>query len=122
MLRYALIGLLLAATAAIATAQSQKGPNGGTIVKSHGHPIEFVQKGQELVFYIGDDDGSPLPTKTMRGRATVQDAGKTTTVTLAPGEPNLMTGKAQAPLGAKARIVFSGTLHGHTLTARYVAE
>ena len=39
-----------------------------------GHPIEFVLKGQEFLFYVIDDDGSPLPTKDMQGRATVQTA------------------------------------------------
>ena len=48
------------------------------VVTSQGHAIEFVAKGQDLVFYINDDDGSPLSTKAMRGRATVQDDGKTT--------------------------------------------
>jgi hypothetical protein len=92
------------------------------VVTSQGHPIEFVLKGQELVFYVSDDDGSPLSTKEMRGRATVQDGGKTTTVPLEPATPNMMVGKLQGPLGPKARVVFSANLHGHSLTARYVTE
>jgi len=128
MLKYGLFAVLIAVTAVVndAEAQSKKGPNGGMIVTSSGHPIEFVLKGQELVFYLGDDDGSPLQTKGMTGRATVQDGGKTATVTLQPAAPNMMTGKVQAPLGAKARVVFSGTFregsHSHTLTARYVTD
>jgi len=110
------------AAAGVAHAQTQKGPNGGPVVTTQGHPIEFVAKGQDLVFYIGDDDGSPLATTEMLGRATIQDAGKTTTVSLEPAPPNMMTGKAQSPLGSKARVVFSATLHGHTLSARYVTE
>src|SRR5215218_4289641 len=74
-------------------AQSKKGPNGGMVVSSQGHPIEFVLKdGQELIFYLGDDDGSPLPTKGVRGRATVQQGGKTITVNLSAAGPNLLTG------------------------------
>jgi hypothetical protein len=124
MLKHGLIALFICAiaTTALAQAQPKKGANGGITVKSHGHPIEFVNKGQELMFYIGDDDGSPLPTKEMRGRATVQDGGKTTTIPLSPAEPNLMVGKLLAPLGAKARVAFSASLHGHSLTARYVTE
>jgi hypothetical protein len=95
-------------TAGLAQALSKKG-----------HPIEFVLKG-------GDDDGSPLPTKDMQGRATVQDGGKTATVPLAPAGPNMMVGKVETPLGPKARIVFSASFrvkaHTHTLTARYVTE
>jgi hypothetical protein len=124
MFKHVLVSLLIAmtATASIAHAQQKKGANGGMVVTSQGHPIEFLAKGQDLVFYINDDDGSPLSTKAMRGRATVQDGGKTTTVPLEPAAPNMMIGKLQAPLGSKARVVFSANLHGHALTARYVTE
>jgi hypothetical protein len=123
MFKHALFALIaMTAIASIAHAQQKKGANGGMVVTSQGHPIEFVVKGQDLVFYINDDDGSPLSTKEMRGRATVQDGGKTTTVPLEPTAPNMMVGKLQAPLGSKARVVFSANLHGHSLTARYVTE
>ncbi len=124
MFKHGLFALLIAmtATASLVQAQPTKGTNGGMIVTSQGHPIEFVLKGQDLVFYINDDDGSPLSTKDMRGRATVQDGGKTATVPLEPAAPNMMVGKLQAPLGLKARVVFSANLHGHALTARYVTE
>ena len=128
MLKRSLLALLVvvSATAGLAQAPSKKGANGGMLATSHGHPIEFVQKGQELIFYVVDDDGSPLPTKDMQGRATVQDSGKTTTVPLQPGAPNMMVGKVASPLGPKARVVFSASFrvkaHTHTLTARYVTE
>jgi hypothetical protein len=124
MLKHGSLAVVIAMTTTIglAAAQSKKGANGGMVVTSQGHPIEFVLKGQELVFYVSDDDGSPLSTKDMRGRATVQDGGKTTTVPLEPATPNMMVGKLQAPLGSKARVVFSANLHGHSLTARYVTE
>lgn len=112
---------VIAAMPDLATAQT-KGGNGGPVVKSQGHPIEFVRKGTDIVFYVGDDDGSPLPTKDMRGRATIQDGGKTVTVPLTPASPNLMSGKLQTELSPKAIVVFSASLHGHSLTARYTAE
>jgi hypothetical protein len=124
MYKHGFFALVIAvtATASLAQAESKKGPNGGMVVTSQGHPIEFVAKGQELIFYVSDDDGSSLSTKDMRGRATVQDGGKTTTVPLEPAAPNMMIGKLQAPLGAKARVAFSANVHGHSLTARYVTE
>ena len=125
MLKYGLIALVIATLAAPGAAQAQpkKGANGGTVVTSQGHPIEFVLKGQDIVFYLGDDDGSPLATKdALNGRATIQDGGKTATVSLQPANPNLMVGKLQTPLGSKARVVFSASLHGHALTARYVTD
>ena len=128
MLKYGLFALLIAVTAPLsfAEAQSKKGANGGTMVVSSGHPIEFVTKAQDLTFYLSDDDGSPLQTKSVSARATVQEGGKTTTVPLQPAPPNMMVGKLQAPLGPKARVVFSATFreggHSHTLTARYVTD
>jgi len=105
----------------IAAAQGQ-GSNGGLVVKSQGHPIEFVRNGLDIAFYIGDDDGSPLSTMEMRGRAMIQDSGKTITVALTPASPNMMTGKLQNELTAKAVVVFSASLHGHSLTARYAPK
>ncbi len=123
MRRYIIPAMLavIAAMPDVAMAQT-KGSNGGPVVKSQGHPIEFVRKGTDIVFYVGDDDGSPLPTKDMRGRATIQDGGKTATVPLTPTSPNMMTGKLQSELSPKAIVVFSASLHGHSLTARYTAE
>jgi hypothetical protein len=124
MFKDGLFALLIAmiATASFAQAQPKKGPNGGMVVTSQEHPIEFVLEGQKLIFYISDHDGSSLSTKDMRGRATVQEGGKTATVPLDPAAPNMMIGNLQAPLGSKARVVFSANLHGHSLTARYVTE
>lgn len=124
MLKYAFLAAIavIAATPDFAAAQTKKGKNGGPVVTSQGHPIEFVRNGLDVTFYVSDDDGSPLSTKDMRGRATVQDGGKTVTVPLTPGSPNLMSGKLQAELTPKAIVVFSASLHGHSLTARYTAE
>ena len=124
MRKYAFLMMLtvIVAMPDVAAAQTKTGSNGGPIVKSQGHPIEFVRKGMDIVFFVGDDDGSPLPTKEMRGRATIQDGGKTVTVPLTPSNPNMMTGKLQVELTPKAIVVFSASLHGHSLTARYTVE
>jgi hypothetical protein len=62
----------------------------------------------------------------MQGRATVQEGGKMITVTLEPVAPNILVGRLEAPVGAKARVVFSANFrrgaHTHTLTARYVTQ
>lgn len=112
----------MAAMPGIAAAQATKGSNGGPVVKSDGHPIEFVRNGLDITFYVGDHDGSPVATKDMKGRATILDGGKTVTVPLSPATPNLMRGKLQAELSAKAIVVFSAKLHEHSLTARYTAD
>jgi hypothetical protein len=107
-----------------ATAQGVgKGPNGGEVVVMEGHPIEFVARGQDITFYVLEDDGkSPTPTKGFSGRAVIQDGGKTTSVALAPAEPNMFVGQLAMPLGSKARVVFSAKVPGHTLQARFTTE
>lgn len=119
--------LVVVANLGIANAQAGKGANGGKVAKSQGHPHRVRAEGPaNHLFYLGDDDGSPLPTESIRGRATIQDGGKTTTIQLQSSAPNLLIGKLQAPLGSKARIAFSATMvedgHTHTLTARYVTD
>jgi hypothetical protein len=115
---------LLAVIAFVAIAQSQKkGENGGDVVVMEGHPIEFVARGQEIAFYILEDDGkSPTPTKGFAGRAVIQDGGRTFAVSLSPAEPNLFVGQLLAPLGSRARVVFSAKVEGHNLQARFITD
>lgn len=105
----------------IANADAEtRGPNGGIVVKVDDHPVEFVLSDQEIVFYLGDHDGKPMPTKGLKARAVVQVGGKTMTITLSPAPPNRFVGKLAAPLGPKARVVFSSVFDGHNLQARFV--
>jgi hypothetical protein len=124
MLKRLSVALLLAVIAFGATAQTaKKGANGGDVVVMDRHPIEFVGKDREIIFYILDEDGqTPVPTHGLTGRAVVQDGGKTTTVNLSPAEPNKFVGQLAIPLGSKARVVFSAKVAGHNLQARSIAE
>ena len=96
-------------------------PTAASWCKADDHPVEFVVRDQEIVFYVGDHDGKPMPTKGLKARAVVQDGGKTSTIALSPAAPNMFVGKLAAPLGAKARVVFSSAFDGHSLQARFVA-
>jgi hypothetical protein len=115
-LMIAAVSLSLVASAGAET----KGPNGGMVVKVDDHPVEFVFSDQEVVFYVGDHDGKPMSTKGLKARAVVQVGGKTMTINLAPAAPNRLVGKLAAPLGSKARVVFSSVFDGHNLQARFV--
>jgi hypothetical protein len=90
MLKRLSVALLLAVIASGAAAEpAKKGANGGDVVVMEKHPIEFVSKGQEVTFYILDEDGqTPVMTAGLTGRAVIQDGGKTTAVNLSPAEPN----------------------------------
>jgi hypothetical protein len=124
MRKYILLAMIavMAAMPGVAAAQAKKGSNGGPVVTSEGHPIELVSKGTDIVFYVGEHDGSPYATKDMKGRATIQDGGKTVIVPLTPASPNMMKGKLEAELSPRAKVVFSATADGHSLTARYTGE
>jgi hypothetical protein len=113
--------IALAAGLALAgSAQAQKvGPNGGILATADGHPIEFVSKDREIVFFLSDEDGKPLLTAGLTARAIVQDAGKTSNVTLAPATPNKLVGTLAAPLGKGAKVVMSTKVHDHSLQARF---
>jgi hypothetical protein len=116
MLKRLSVALLLTAVALSAAAQSEKkGANGGDVIVMEGHPIEFVSKGQEIIFYILDEDGkSPAATAGLTGRAVIQDAGKTTVVNLSRRAKQVRR-TAQMPLGSKARVVFTAKVLGHNL-------
>jgi hypothetical protein len=118
-LRALMIAAVSLTLVASAGAES-KGPNGGMVVKVEDHPVEFVFTDQEIVFYVGDHDGKPMPTKGLKARAVVQVGGKTMTINLSSAEPNRFVGKLAAPLGPKARVVFSSVFDGHNLQARFV--
>jgi len=118
------IALLGSGIAFGAAAQgAKKGDNGGEVVVMEGHPIEFVAKGQQITFYVLEDDGkSPTLTQGFSGRAVIQDGGKTVSVALSPAEPNKFVGQLSMPLGSKARVVFSAKVPGHTLQARFTTD
>jgi hypothetical protein len=120
--------LLLATTLTVAFASSTpaqvatKGPNGGPVVETHDVFVEMTVEDQNLVLYFAGGDGKPIPSDgTTKARAIVQDAGKTTTVTLETQAPNRLVGALTGPLGPGARVVVSATLaDGHGIQARFV--
>ena len=90
-------------TLMIANASAQtKGPNGGIVVRADDHPVEFVFSDQQIVFYVGDHDGKPMPTKGLKARAVVQVGGKTTTIALSPAEPESVRRQARGPAGIES--------------------
>ena len=120
MMKTTSLAFLFAVLPLSAMPQTTKGANGGDIVVMEGHPIEFVSRGQEIAFYILEDDAkSPTSTAGATARAVVQDGGKITAVELSPAEPNLFVGKLPMPLGSNARVVFSAKVAGHNLQARF---
>jgi methionine-rich copper-binding protein CopC len=118
--------LLAATVALLATGagahDKAKGPNGGPVVDSAGHHLEFVASGTELTIFLTEEDDKPLASAgTKSARAVVQDGGKTATVTLQPAAPNKLVGTLAQPLGKGARVVVSATMaDGHAVQGRFV--
>lgn len=117
---FAATGLLLTPAAAHDMA---KGANGGQVVDVKGHHIEFVTKDGAITLFLTDDKDKPITTSGASGRLVIQDAGATTTATLSPAEPNMLTAKAGAPLTPDAKLIVSAKLSdGHELQARFTTK
>ena len=95
------------------------GANGGPMRISEGHAIEFVSTDREITFYLLEEDGKPLDTKNLTGRAIVQEGGRSASVALAGAAPNKLTGSLTSPVGKGAKIVMTSRIHGHSLQARF---
>ena len=101
----------------------EKGPNGGQVVDVKGHHVEFTTKDNAIVVYLTGDKDAPIASAGAEGKAIVQEGGKASTIALTPVEPNVMTGKLEAPLTAGSKVVVSGKLSdGHEILARFVTK
>lgn len=123
-LKHLILAVALAAAPGLGLAHEVvKGPNGGQVIDDKGHHVEFTVKGNEVVLYLTDDKDKPIASKGATGRVVIQDGSKQLTVAVAATEPNLLSAKLEAPLGAGAKVVVSAKLgDGHNLQARFVAK
>lgn len=110
----AVFALICAGLPATVLAHSAgKGPNGGVeVVTADVKHLELVSKQGQIIVYIADAKHEPISTSGGSGRAIVQKDGKTLMIDLVPAEPNLLTGKSEAPLVKGTRVVVSATLAG----------
>ena len=116
------IATLFAASVVMAH-EMEKGANGGQVVDSKGHHIEFVTKDGAITFFLTDDKDKPISSKGASGRVLIQDAGAAAAVDLAPAEPNLLTAKTTATLTPGAKLVVSAKLSdGHDIQGRFVTK
>ena len=101
----------------------EKGPNGGPVVDAAGHHVEFVNEGADLSFFLSDEGGKPIASQGAKGRALIQDQGKTQTVALTITDPNKLTGSLPQPLEAGARVVLFATMaDGYWIEAWFVTS
>jgi hypothetical protein len=114
--------LLMAASTASAHDEA-KGANGGQVVDSKGHHLEFTAKDGAISIYLTDEKDHPIDSKGATGRVIIQDGATNTPVDLMPAEPNLLTAKTAAALTPGAKLVVSAKLSdGHDIQGRFIAK
>lgn len=118
-----LAALLLAATpAAFAHGPTPTASHGGAIAESSSHHwVELVMSGDRLAAYVVNDDGKPVPSAQLGGKATVLAGGKREEVQLAPAEGNSIAGKLAAPVQGRATTVLQLTVDGKPTQVRFAA-
>ena len=102
---------------------SGAGLNGGLVMESRGHHVEFVAKDAKLVFYVTGETDKPESTNGAVGRVVYLDGGKSKTIDLVSEVPNILTAKLGTPLKTGTKLVVSAKLaDGHDLEARFVTK
>lgn len=118
-----LLPVFLALAAPVAAHDMENGPHGGQIVDVKGHHVEFTSKDATITVYLTDDKDGAIASAGAEAKAVVQNAGKAETISLAPADPNLLTGTLGATLTPGAKVVIAGKLaDGHEILARFVAK
>ncbi len=99
-------------TAAASAHGPGRGPNGGQMQDLAGAHVELVAQGSEIAVYLFDAENKPMPAQGAAASATVLAQGKQETVTLQPGEGNVMRGRGGFTAQPGIKVVVSLTLPG----------
>ncbi|UUZ54312.1 hypothetical protein LP419_39105 [Massilia sp. H-1] len=94
-----------------ALAHGAQAKHGGVVSSAGDLAFELVAKDGKAVIYV-DDHGQQLSTREAKGTLTVLDGAKKTETALVPGEPNLLTSKADVILSKGTKAVASIALAG----------
>ena len=114
--------LMAAAPAAFAHGPTPTASHGGTIAETSTHHwVELVMSGDQLAAYVVDDNGKPVPSAQLGGKATVLVGGKRQEVNLRPTEGNRIAGKLAAPVQGRATTVLQLTVDGKPTQVRFAA-
>ena len=121
MLKHLTVAGFLAAApvAAFAHGTPPAPAHGGQVVEDSGENwVELIIKGDRLVVYVLDEAKAAVPSAKLSGKATVLVAGKSQSVTLAPGEANSLTGKLDPAATGRVTAVLSLSVAGKSTQAR----
>jgi len=114
------LSLLLSPTLALGHGAPPPAVHGGIVAESSSDQwVELVIRGDQVAAYVMDQDGRPVPSTQLGGKATVLAAGKRDEVTLTPGEGNSLTGTLAAPAPAKVTAVLQLMVGGKPAMVRF---
>jgi hypothetical protein len=103
-LRSLLLSALLASATALAGAHGVVKPQHGGVLgetASHQH-LELVRTGAELVAYLTDAAGRPVPARGVQLEATLLAGTQKSSVSFAAADGNKLVARSGVPAGAKA--------------------
>ncbi len=89
-----------------------RGPNGGQMQDVAGAHVELVAHGGEIAVYLFNAENKPMPAQGAAATVTVLAHGKQETVTLQPGEGNVLRGRGSITAQPGMKVVVSLTLPG----------
>lgn len=89
-----------------------RGPNGGQMQDVAGAHVELVADGGGIAVYLFDVGNQPMPAKGAAATATVLAQDRQETVTLQPGEGNVLRGRGGITAQPGMKVVVSLTLPG----------
>lgn len=99
----------------------ENGPHGGPMLEAGDFHLELTAAGTDLAIYLMDNAHAPVASKGASGRVVILDGSQQASLTLAAGDPNLLSAKLEKPLAPGARVVVTAKLaDGRSLTARFV--
>lgn len=103
--------------------EMEAGRNGGKVVDIGSFHLEMVAEPATLTVFLTDASDEPVLAAGASGRAVIQDAGKTTIVTLDAGPDNRLSGSLTKPLSSGAVLALSARLSGgEALQARFIID
>lgn len=89
-----------------------RGPNGGQMQDVAGAHVELVADGAGIAVYLFDVGNQPMPATGAAATATVLAQGRQETITLHPGEGNVLRGRGGIAAQPGMKVVVSLTLPG----------
>lgn len=105
MIKAVLIALVMMVSPALAQHAHHKGPNGGPMEDVAGVHVELVTAGSDIIVYVTDEAGKPVPTSGFSASALITAGTQKGTVKLEPLGSNQLKGGIKAAVAPGSNVV-----------------